>query len=139
MMRDLPAGPELLALARAVLIEELMPLLPAERRYDALLVGNCLAIAEREATAAADAPEGGADQLAALYGRHAAKPPAPDETAKLWRRFADDLRIGAFENSEHDDRMARAILWRLTVGKLRLANPKFLSVNGVGGYGGSGD
>jgi Domain of unknown function (DUF6285) len=151
-MRDLPSGTALLALARTVLIEELMPLLPPEHRFDALLVGNCLAIAEREAIAGADGPEAGVDELAALYRVDGGLPggakarcvgaerrPAADETARLWRRFAGDLRTGAFENSECDDRLARAILWRLTLGKLRLANPKFLSANGLGGYGGVGD
>jgi len=50
-MHDLPTGSQLLALARTVLLEELMPLLPRERRCDALLIGKCLAIAMREAAA----------------------------------------------------------------------------------------
>ncbi len=49
-MRDLPEAPELLALARDVLVSELLPLLPPERQLDARLVANCMAIAEREAT-----------------------------------------------------------------------------------------
>ena len=48
-MRDLPTGPELLALARDMLLNELMPLLPEQRRLDARLVANSIVIAEREA------------------------------------------------------------------------------------------
>ena len=44
-MGDLPGGAALLALARDVLLNELMPLLPQERRSDALLVAKCMAIA----------------------------------------------------------------------------------------------
>ncbi len=53
-MHDLPDGPALLALARDVLLNDLMPLLPPERRLEARLVANCMAIAEREADT--DAP-----------------------------------------------------------------------------------
>ena len=48
-MHDLPDGPALLALARELLLDELLPLLPPERQREALLVANCMAIAEREA------------------------------------------------------------------------------------------
>ena len=54
-MHDLPDGPALLALARDVLLNDLMPLLPPERRLEALLVANCMAVAEREANT--DVPE----------------------------------------------------------------------------------
>ena len=47
-------APALLALARDLLLDELLPLLPPERRRDARLVANCMAIAEREATARGD-------------------------------------------------------------------------------------
>ena len=49
---------------------------------------------------------------------------------RLPRRFGRDLRVGAFEVSEQRDRIARDILWRLTIAKLRQANPRFLAANG---------
>jgi hypothetical protein len=127
-MHDLPTGLQLLALARAVLLEELMPLLPPERRFEALLVGNCLAIAAREA-AAATAPARALDgALRSFYGERS--PACSEGEADLWRRFAGDLRRGAFANSPDREAQARALLWRLTVAKLRLANPRFLAANG---------
>jgi hypothetical protein len=51
-------------------------------------------------------------------------------TAELWHRFARELRIGAFENSPERAALARAILWRSTLARLRLANPRFLAANG---------
>ena len=49
----------------------------------------------------------------------------------LLRRFAADLRNGAFETSEPRQSAARAILWALTVAKLREGNPQFLAANGI--------
>ena len=78
-----------------------MPLLPPERRLDALLVANCMAIAAREAGVAWR-----------RRGRHVAESlrrstaratfsagPERDRGWQSCRRFACDLRIGAFENS----------------------------------------
>lgn len=53
-----------------------------------------------------------------------------DRLVDLLRRFARELRIGGFENSPERAVLARAILWRLTIAKLRLANPRFLAANG---------
>ena len=124
-MRDLPSGAALLALARDVLLRELLPLLPEERRLDALLVARCMAIAEREAETG-EAPE---RELRNLYG-------AGGDTDERLRRFARELRIGAFENSRDGEARARAILWRLTVAKLRRSNPEFLAANGIDQPGG---
>jgi hypothetical protein len=150
-MRDLPTGAQLLGLARAVLLHELMPLLPQERRFDALLVGNCLAIAAREAAAASRPTQALDSELRSFYGERplerdtlADRAPlsgavAPEATARgeagagephLWRRFAGELRVGAFADSPDREAQARAVLWRLTIAKLRLANPRFLAANG---------
>ena len=118
-MRDLPTGPVLLALARDVLINELMPLLPEERRPDAMRVARCMAIAAREAETRAEPEQAMLREIELLYGRGADL-----------RRFTRELRIGAFENSPDREVSARAILWRLTVAKLRRSNPEFLAANG---------
>ena len=159
-MDDLPTGPQLLALARAVLLEELMPLLPQECRFDALLVGNCLAIAAREAAAGAAPAQAVDPELRSFYRERASEPAnradrasisdaaALEATARceaaagepdLWRRFAADLRIGAFANSPDREARARALLWRLTIVRLRLANPRFLAANGFAGGDRPGD
>ena len=51
---------------------------------------------------------------------------------QLLRRFAADLRAGAFEACEARAAAVRAILWRLTIWKLREGNPAFLAANGFG-------
>ena len=119
-MGDLPGGAVLLALARDVLLNELMPLLPPERRSDALLVAKCMAIAQQEAEVPAEEGQAMLGEIELLCG----------QGADALRRFAHDLRFGAFESSESHDRAARAILWRLAVAKLRQSNPEFLAANG---------
>lgn len=122
-MHDQPTGPELLALARDVLINDLMPLLPEQYRLDARLVANSMVIAEREAVLGTGPMHQILRELESLYGA------IPDER-ELLSRFAHDLRVGAFEGSPLRDRSARAMMWRLTVFKLRQANPRYLTANG---------
>jgi Domain of unknown function (DUF6285) len=123
-MRDLPAGPSLLSLARDVLLNDLLPLLPEQHRLDARLVANSMAIAEREGVFHDDAKRRILRELAALYE-------VAETGPELLDRFARDLRGGVFEGSMPSDRDARAILWRLTIFKLRQANPRFLAANGL--------
>jgi hypothetical protein len=125
-MRDLPSGPALLALAHDVLVDELMPLLPEERRQDGRLVAKCIAIAMQEAEAPAEEERALLREIELLCG----------QGVDALRRFAHDLRIGAFESSAPHDRAARAILWRLAVAKLRQSNPEFLAANGFDQPGG---
>jgi hypothetical protein len=126
-MRDLPTGLALLALARDVLLNDLLPLLPPEARLDARLVASSMAIAEHEAVDGVDALEEILRALKELY-RDATGGGEPDAL----RRLGSDLRAGAFETSAQGERRARDILWRLTIAKLRRANPRFLAANGFG-------
>jgi Domain of unknown function (DUF6285) len=149
-MRDLPTGPALLALARDVLLNDLLPLLPPETHLDARLVANAMAVAEREAVADDEAGEGIVSDLEALYrdavrthqalragsplsriaGEGAERSEAGEGVQDLLRHFAQDLRVGAFNTSEPLRREACDVLWQLTIAKLRCANPRFLRANG---------
>jgi aminoglycoside phosphotransferase (APT) family kinase protein len=122
-VRDLPGGTALLALGRELLLDDLLPLVPPERQRELRLLATAIAIAERESIAG-DAPAHEILwRLAEFYG-------GPDDA--LLRRFAADLRMGAFERRDRRGRAARAILWRLTILKLREGNPQFLAENGFG-------
>ena len=146
-MRDLPASLDLLALGRELLLDELLPLLPPERHRDVRLIATAMAIVAREAKAGEGPAQDILKQLAELYGEAAPHPgplPARGERegpiAKRWEgegpppnllnRLAADLRNGAFETSPSRAAAARAILWRLTITKLREGNPHFLAANG---------
>ncbi len=146
-IRDLPSGAGLLALGRELLLERILPALPPERHRELRLVATAMAIAGRE-VAAGDAPAAKAAALLEdFYGRDLEGPPvlgreggqatrghedASPPGNDLLRRFAGDLRVGAFERCGSRGRIARAILWRLTIWKLREANPGFLGENGFG-------
>ena len=123
-VHDLPTGPALLALARDMLLRELMPLLPQEAQLEARLVANSMAIAEREAVAGEEPAQEIRCELEKLYGE------LGSGRRELLARLARDLRGGAFEGSERREHEARQILWRLTIAKLRSANPRFLNANG---------
>jgi hypothetical protein len=128
-MRDLPRSRDLLALARELLLDELLPLLPPERARDAHLIATTMAIAAREQSGEEWQAEI-AEALENLYG---------DRSESLLDRFAADLRNGAFETSPSHMAAARAILWRLTIAKLREGNPHFLVANGLRNAGGQGE
>jgi hypothetical protein len=121
-VRDLPTGPALLALARDVLLHELVPLLPQEGHLAARLVANSMAIAEREAVAGEEPAQEILRELEKLYG--------DGEQGLLLRRLAQDIRAGDFEESQLSERHVREILWLHTITKLRSANPRFLNANG---------
>lgn len=120
-MRDLPASLELLALGRELLLDELLPLLPPERHRDAHLIATAMAIVAREAKAG----EKVAAEIDTALGQF-----YEGEGPASLRRLAADLRNGAFETSPSRAAAARAILWRLTIAKLREGNPHFLAANG---------
>ena len=155
-MHDLPNIPALLALARDVLVNELMPLLPEGRKTDALLVAEAIALAACQAEGSDEPTRAVLHELETLYepltpalsprcgGCGEREGPADPRIkseeegegqrggapVELWHRFACDLRNGAFETSGSRDQAARAILWRLTLARLRQSNPKFLAANG---------
>src|SRR5438067_769023 len=124
-LHDLPSGLDLAELGRYLLLDELLPLAPPERHRDLHLVATAIGIAAREAAFGKSADDI-SGRLAAFYGC----PERPGDA--LLRRLALDLRNGAFETCLSQERAARAILWRLTMARLRAANPQFLAANGFG-------
>jgi hypothetical protein len=126
-MRDLPSGAALLALGRELLLDQLVPLLPPERHRELRLLATAIAIAEREAVAGDGPARDIGERLADLYDCAELGP-----NNALLHRLACDLREGAFERCDMRGRAARAILWRLTIIKLREGNPQFLAENGFG-------
>ena len=124
MIRDRPTTAELLAAARAKLVGELVPLLPEARRYEALLVASAMRIALAELAAGDDWQHQAARDLASLYDEN---PGAVDATAlaRLYQRFAADIRAGAFDAPDARAAAARAILCTIADHKLTENNPKY--------------
>lgn len=115
-MRDKPDAQELLETARRLLLEELLPELPPEKRYSGLMIAAAMAIAAREAEAGEAPLMEEHDALAAIYGGG-----APLE--ELNRRFAADLRGGRFDD---EPEAALVILRASALHRVRESNPKYL-------------
>jgi aminoglycoside phosphotransferase (APT) family kinase protein len=122
--RDRPTGLELLELGRELLLDEVLPLLPESRHRELHLLATAIAIARRETQAGDALLVEALDCLAEFYQYPPAEP--------LLSRFAADLRNGAFETSRPRERDARAILWAMTIARLREGNPHFLAAHGFG-------
>ncbi len=128
-MTDSPDGAALLEEARRTLLEILLPLLPSERRYDALMVANAMAIAAREA-GEGDAPlREGVKLLAALFPAPA---PASSEDLRaqlleLEARLAREIRAGLYDSPGPRRDSVRDYLRRSTAARARVSNPKALS------------
>ncbi|MGC2412246.1 MAG: phosphotransferase, partial [Stellaceae bacterium] len=122
-IRDLPGSSALLALGRERLLDTLLPLVPPEKERELHLLATAIAIAEREALAGEAPARDIMARLIQFYGG--------SDHASL-HRFAADLRAGAFAACNMRAHAARALLWRLTILKLREGNPQFLAANGFG-------
>jgi hypothetical protein len=115
-MREHPNGAELLAIAREVLRKELIPLLPKDKAYDALMIANAMSIAERQLQTGEQPQQQEQKALAALLGREG-------DLAALNSEFAAQIRQGSLEDSAE----ARQLLWDATVQRVRESAPKALA------------
>ena len=126
-MNDRPDAGNLLETARNVFITQILPALPAESRYTALMIANAMAIAQRE-IAAGDAPLAAeCGRLRALLSEAAASPAGAalrDVAAGYNRRLAGEIRAGRFDGEERAALLEH--LRRATNEKLAVSNPKLL-------------
>ena len=119
-MRSLPTAAELLKIAREGLLNELLPHLPKEHHYTALMAANALAISMREIQADDSQHKAEAALLHELYGSA-----APDEGMDaLAGHLAHDLRAARLE-------AVGALLLAEVTARLRVSNPKYLKQAGL--------
>ncbi len=114
-MRERPDGAELLVIAREILRKELLPLLPKDKAYDALMIANAMGIAERQLQQGDGPQQEEKVALTALLDVQADLP-------QLNRDFARGIRRGDFD----DHAGARALLWKATLQRVRESAPKAL-------------
>ena len=120
-MRDRPLAGELLAVARRLLREELVPLLPPERRLDGLMVANAMAIAARQ-IATGDAPrDEERASLQALLGSPA------EDIEELNRDLAARIRAGSLGLGGADADHVHLHLLRIAADRTAESNPKALA------------
>lgn len=126
---DAPDAGRLLDIARRVLLDELLPLLPEDRRLDVLMIANAMGIAAREAGAGGVPVRDALERLAAVYDEPVPAGLSDDDAAimlsRLNRRLAADIRAGAF-----DAGLKRAALLdhlaATTRARVAITNPKVL-------------
>jgi hypothetical protein len=126
-MSDIPDATELLAIARTTLLDKLLPQLPDELRYDALMIANAMAIAAREHAAGDAAARAGLVRAAALCGEQAVargRETLNAARAKYNRRLATEIRAGRFD--EQDRAALLAHLAQTAADELAVSNPRAL-------------
>jgi hypothetical protein len=128
-MNNLPAGADLLAIARETLISELRPLLDDHARYTLAMVANAMAIAAREIGAGETPAREALARLDALFGVRArvlGGAALHDALREHDRRLVRDIRAGAYDHDDDRRRAAVAHLRESVAARLRISNPKSL-------------
>ncbi len=118
-MNNQPCGSDLLATARQLLLDELVPDLPPQARYKALMIASAMGVAcrEIEAGSTGDIADTVADFLAQAG---IACDPATDGESVL----AQAIRQRAVPQALQPSLVA--LLLAVTRGKLQISNPKYL-------------
>lgn len=127
-MREQPEGQGLLTIARATLLEKVVPLLPQDQRYNALMVANAIAIAMRQWQAGDGWQQEELTRLQALLGDDAPVAGQEDLQAALVaanRALAQKIRTGAFD--EPSQPVIELLEW-MAVQRVRESAPKALQV-----------
>ena len=120
-MLDRPDGSELLAVARQTLLERIVPALPEDLRYDALMVANAIAIAAREMSQTSQAIDRERAALAALLDASGQNLDLADLRRVLGRRIRD----GVFDGARLPE--LRAVLRDAVAARVAISNPKLLA------------
>lgn len=116
-MRELPTGPDLLAIAREVLLAELLPHLPEGQVLAARMIANAMAIAGREAAQDPSWQQEALARMRSLAG----------EVADPLREFAAAIRAGRFDPGTPRHAQAAALLRDITRARCSVSAPRALA------------
>lgn len=130
-MRDRPDGADLLAIARKVLREDLIEALPAERRYEALMAANAMAIAARQLAAGEGLERDELNRLAKLLGESAPadagnRDAVRNSLSAFYARLCSAIRRGQLDPGTPDHAEAHAFLVDVARAKVAESNPRYL-------------
>lgn len=127
MNDEQPDALELLAIARETLLEQVLPELAGDARYQALMIASAMAIAMRELRPGAIDLAAELEYLHGLY-EHDTSPAGERVEQALQRlegRLAEDLRHGELDGGPQ--LAVRRLLRRRIEARIALNNPKRLS------------
>lgn len=125
-MREQPQGLNLLTIARSTLLEKVVPLLPQDQRYNALMVANAIAIALRQWEAGDAWQQEELARLQALLGADAGIPENEALSAALLaanRALVHKIRKGEYDTPSQP--VAELLEW-MAVQRVRESAPKAL-------------
>src|SRR5438045_4047149 len=105
-MHEAPAGPDLLDAARRILLDELLPALPPEKHYAALMTANAIAIAARVAR---ENPSVAGALAARAWGLLGGEGRASGDPGS-WRELAAAIRAGRFDPGTDEHHKAYELL-----------------------------
>ena len=133
-MLNPPPGQDLLAGARALLLDDLLPELPPEQERKIRMIADVMGIAERELRVSAQSASRELRLLAVLYDETFPPLLAPAEVEgylrRLNARLVRDIRAGAFDR--HKAGRLRRVLLDQALSRLRIASPTYLRASGYG-------
>lgn len=129
-MRDRPLGAELLDIARKVLREELMPLLPRDKVYTVLMTANAMTIAARQLQIGEEPQQQELDQLRAVLANFEVDETLPlrEQLTLLTKELARRIRTGEYNDQNEE---VKKFLWETTVQRVRESSPRYLKVEGI--------
>jgi hypothetical protein len=130
-MKDISDAIDLITTAREVLMRDVLPILPKDKRYAGLMIANAMAIASREQTLATFAERDEAARLWKLLHEGDTAPRlAPDSEAQsdvsaMRHAMSAAIRAGRFDDREHESALV-AHLARTAADWVAISNPKAL-------------
>src|SRR5712692_5824845 len=130
-MSEHPDARDLLVTARETLLQKLLPSLPQELRYEALMVANSMAVAAREAELEEDTVRAELTGLAQLLPLVSVPDPTDFDAvattvAEANRRLSQNIRAGAYDRDTAKIAALLGHLREITRRKLAISNPKAL-------------
>lgn len=126
-MKCSPEASGLLAIARETFIAQLLPALPENVRYTALMVANAMAIARRDIETGEASARAELRRLRVLFSEASSEPDANQlrgTVADYNRRLVQAIRAGRYDS---DNAALLEHLRRTIEEKLAISNPKTLS------------
>ena len=124
-----PDGATLLEVAREILLKDLLPLLPQDRRVDVLMIANAMGVAARELTSGSLPLETEFEGLGMLLGRE--DEPGGESVAEAIERMrwllASEIRAGKRDG----DLATHRCLTSIVLAYLSESNPKVLKAAGL--------
>ena len=122
MINDDPGARDLVAIALRSFREAILPVVPAEQRFTALMIANALGVAERELAAGTIAEPALAAAVGGLLGEDGDLP-------DLLPRLCAAIDAGRFDTPDQQAAL-RTVLKDITRARLALSNPKRLAAEG---------